>query len=348
MKLKRKTILFAALASALLFSLLFLSSTVVVRDGFNKVEQGLLLKDINRISSALIERKRALELKSSDWAKWDDLYKFISNPGQEFIDANLKENTIIDLQLNFMLFINKDDSIIYSSMHTDSVPSALINTEFSDTLINTYRLTRFLSSSAITSGIITYKDIPVLLVARPVLRSDGSGEPNGALIFGIFFRKKEKEHLSELAYITFDILPVTSPRLPEDMRNALLKISDASPVHLNVINKDKIAGYRVINDIVNHPGLVMKITMERVIAKRAQTTLHFLHYLFLIIGIIYCVVFTIIMEKVVTSRITKVNNDVNKISSSGNHTLRVSCDGNDELATAVQINQFHAGISRKT
>ncbi|MBN1604925.1 MAG: Hpt domain-containing protein [Chitinispirillaceae bacterium] len=332
MKLKRKTILFAALASILLFSLLFLSSMVVIRDGFNKVEQGLIQKDINRVSSVLNEMKRTLEIKSSDWAKWDDLYNFVSNPSREFTDANLKDNTIIDLHLNFMLFTNNKDSIIYSSVYTDSAPPAPVSTELSDTLINTYKLTRFLSSSAITSGIITYKDVPVLLVARPVLRSDGSGKPNGTLIFGIFIKNKEKKHLSELANITLDILPITSPRLPEDMKNALLKISDSHPVYLNIINKDKIAGYRVINNIVNHPGLVLKITMERIIAKRAQTTIQFLHHLFLIIGIIYCVFFTIIMEKIVTSRITKVNNDVNKISSSGNHTLRVSCDGKDELA----------------
>lgn len=333
MKLKRKTILFTALASILLFLLLFFSSMVVIRDGFNKVEQGLIQKDINRIRSALNEMKRALEIKSSDWAKWDDLYNFISNPSQEFTDANLKENTMIDLHLNFMLFINNNDSIIYSSLYTDSThPPTPVGTEFSDTLINTYKLTRFSSSSEITGGIITYKDIPGLLVARPVLRSDGSGEPNGTLIFGNFIRDEEKKYLSELANITFDIIPVTSPRLPEDMKNSLLKISDAHQEYLNVINKDKIAGYRVINDIVNNPGLVMKITMERIIAKRAQTTIQFLHHLFLIIGIIYCVVFTIIMEKIVTSRITKVNSDVNKISLSGNHTLRVSCDGKDELA----------------
>jgi signal transduction histidine kinase/HAMP domain-containing protein len=115
------------------------------------------------------------------------------------------------------------------------------------------------------------------------------------------------------------------------MKMAMYEISDKMPVALKIINKDQIAGYSVINDVVNLPQLILKICMERVIAKRANITILFLHLILLIVGIIYCVFFSLLMEKTVTARIASLNNDVKKISQGGDPALRVSCKGKDEL-----------------
>jgi signal transduction histidine kinase len=168
-------------------------------------------------------------------------------------------------------------------------------------------------------------------VSRPIVKSTGSGESNGALIFGIFLGQKELEHLISLANVQFELIPVISSRLPDDMKMAMYEISDDVPVALKIINKDQIAGYTVINDIANLPQLVLKISMERVIAKKANNTILFLHLILLIVGIIYCVFFSVIMEKTVTARIASLNTDVNKISHGEDPALRVSCKGNDEL-----------------
>jgi sensor domain CHASE-containing protein/HPt (histidine-containing phosphotransfer) domain-containing protein len=333
MKLQRKTILFTALASIVLFVFLFLSSLFIVRDGFNLVEESLTQKNIARVTSALDEIRRSLEIKSSDWAKWDDLYNFITTPNQNFINVNLNENTLSDLHLNFVLFIDNRDSIIYSSLYTDSTqyPNP-VTTDLADILINTYKLSHFSSTKDVRNGIIIFKDIPCAVVARPILRTDGSGTSNGTLIFGIFIASNELEHLSTVTSELFELVPVTSPRLTNDMKTALLEITKDVPVFLRIISNDQIAGYAIIKDIVGLQKLILKVTAERIIAKRAKSTIHFLHTLFLIIGIIYCIFFTIIMGKIVTARISKLNTDVNKISSSGNHTLRVFCSGNDELS----------------
>jgi sensor domain CHASE-containing protein/signal transduction histidine kinase len=332
MKLRRKAVLFTAIGSIILFIALSVGSVFVVRNGFKIIEDALARKNISRVISTIDEKKRSLMIKSADWAKWDDLYYFVNSHDSGFIKTNLNDNTISDLQLNLMYFIDTRDSIVYNSVYQDStqLPDQFTD-ELSYELIHTYKLTRDTSRNAITSGIIVFKNSPCMLISRPILKSDGTGSSHGTLIFGIFIDKSEITRLIQIANVQFEIRPATSDDLPDDMRAALFEISNLQPMPLKVLSSDYLAGYAMINDILNLPQLVLKITMERVISKQANATITFLHAMFLIIGIIYCIFFTIIMEKTVTSKITRLNNEVDKITSSGNQNLRVSCTGNDEL-----------------
>jgi sensor domain CHASE-containing protein/signal transduction histidine kinase len=332
MKLRKKAVLFTAIGSIILFIALSVGSVFVVRNGFKIIEDNLARKNISRVISTIGEKERSLVIKSADWAKWDDLYDFVNNYDSEFVTTNLNGNTISDLQLNFMYFIDTRDSIVYKSIYdnTTSLPDQFAD-ELSQELLQTYKLTRSTSSNDIKSGIVVFKNILCLLVSRPILKSDGSGSSHGTLIFGIFLDQSEINRLIQIANVQFEIRPATSDSLPDDMRDAQLEISNLLPMPLKVLNRDFLAGYATINDIQNQPKLVLKITMERAISKQANATITFLHAMFLIIGIIYCIFFTIIIEKTVTSKITILNNEVDKITSSGDQNLRVTCTGNDEL-----------------
>lgn len=331
MKLRKKATLYTAIGSMILFIVLSVSSVFVIRDGFKIIEDDLARKNISRVVSAIDEKKQTLIIKSSDWAKWDDLYNFINTHDSEFIKTNLNDNTITDLQLNLMLFVNTNDSIIYRSVYHDAPRSDEFANELTHELLHTYRLTSRTSKGTITSGIIVFRDSPCLIVSRPILKSDGTGISHGSLIFGIFFDNNELEHLVRIANVQFEIKPAMTDKLPEDIREALLKISNAQPMPLKVISRDYLAGYATINDILNLPQFVIKTTMERVISKQATKTIAFLHSLLLIIGIIYCIFFTIIMEKTVTSKISRLNNEVDKITSNSDQSLRVTSTGHDEL-----------------
>ncbi len=332
MKLQRKAILFTAIGSVVLFITLSVGSVFVVRKGFSIIENDLARKNISRVIAAIEEKERTLVIKSSDWAKWDDLYNFVDDQNSDFIKTNLNDNTITDLQLNLMYFIDTLDSIVYKRVYQNTIPfTDRFVDELSHELIRTYKLTRNTTSHDITSGLIVFKNIPCMLVSRPILQSDGSGCSHGTLIFGIFIDQVEMNHLIRISNVQFEIKPATSDNLPEDMRDALFQFSNVQPMPLKILSNDYLAGYAAINDILNLPRLVMKITMQRVISKQANATITFLHTLFLIIGIIYCILFTIIMEKTVTSKISRLNYEVDKITSSGDQNLRVTCSGNDEL-----------------
>lgn len=332
MKLRRKAVLFTAAGSVILFIAIAVCSVFVVRNGFKIIEDDLARKNISRVISAIDEKKRSLVTQSSDWAKWDDLYNFINTSDSAFVKSNLTENIISDLHLNMMLFFDNRDSVIYSSIcqNTKPIPANLAG-ELIHELIYTYKFTHHTSTKDISKGIVVFRNSPCILVARPIIHSDCTGPSNGTLIFGIFIDRNEIDNLTRISNVQFDIRPATSDNLPEDMRDALFQISTAEPILLKALNKNNLAGYAIINDVLNLPSLMLKMNMERVISKQANATIAFLHAMFLIIGIIYCVFFTFIMEKTVTSKITTLNNEIDKITSSGDQNLRVTSTGNDEL-----------------
>ena len=53
----------------------------------------------------------------NDWGHWDDTYHFVETRNAEYIRYNLAESTLANLSLNFMIFMNSADEIIYQQYY---------------------------------------------------------------------------------------------------------------------------------------------------------------------------------------------------------------------------------------
>lgn len=76
------------------------------------VDQTLLRHqlDFRAIESALVSEQKNLSLLVYDWAKWDDLYKYIEDHNTKFEKSNIAGSILGDLNLNGIYFFqNKED-----------------------------------------------------------------------------------------------------------------------------------------------------------------------------------------------------------------------------------------------
>ena len=62
---------------------------------------------------AFSENSTNLSVKIIDWSKWDDTYAFIVGRNKSYIESNLQDQSIGDLKLNYMFFINNADQFVF-------------------------------------------------------------------------------------------------------------------------------------------------------------------------------------------------------------------------------------------
>lgn len=77
------------------------------------VDQTLLRHqlDFRAIESALVSEQKNLSLLVYDWAKWDDLYKYIEDHNTEFERSNIAGSILGDLNLNGIYFFQNKENL---------------------------------------------------------------------------------------------------------------------------------------------------------------------------------------------------------------------------------------------
>lgn len=331
MKLRGKTLFIVSSTLVVLLIILYSVSVRVLMNGFSKVELTSVEKDIKRIQDAFAEKIENLSIKAADWSKWDDTYKFIQDNNKEYISSNLTDQSLADLKLNIMLFVDKDRKIVFSrgfDTHESqqiTIPANTIKEILSDDMLVNHQ-----SEKSVTTGIIMLPEGPLTIVSRPILTSEGKGPINGSVIFGRYLDSSEVNNLAQVTHLVFSVSKY-SDNLGPDMKEASKHLSTKSSF-IQPLNEKVIAGYTSFTDIHGKPALLAKIEIPRDVYQQGKLTMIYLISSILFAGIIFGIVIIVLLEMNVLSRVTNLDNDVNIIGKSGDHSKRVNFKGKDELS----------------
>src|SRR6185436_19609582 len=128
MSLRRKNLI--AIVSTLIGLLLVLfgvSQFIILRQ-FDEQQQDAVRLNMDRAMIALDGELDNLSSITSDWAYWDDTYQFVQNHNQTYLDSKLTDDTLENLDLDFMLFADHQGQTIYLKMRQEdeaSLPATL-------------------------------------------------------------------------------------------------------------------------------------------------------------------------------------------------------------------------------
>lgn len=250
--------------------------------GFSKIENSIIIQNINSTLTALNKETSNLESTNKDWAHWDDTYAFIKNPNWEYIKNNILNDTLGDLKLNFVVFINMNNEIVYSkgfnlvNNREEEVPSYII-----DCLTSNPYIIRHTNVQSNIKGIVTTSQTPIIISSLPIITSSKQGPIKGTLIMGKYLDYEFISQLSKIIDLPLTFCSINNFNFPIDYNRTIV---------VKPLNEDSIAGYTVINDIKGNPSLILTISSERQIYKYAKTS----KFYFTLSLFTSCLVFSII------------------------------------------------------
>ncbi|MEA3340371.1 MAG: PAS domain S-box protein [Chloroflexota bacterium] len=351
--MRKRTLITIGATFASLVLMLYFISRIILMESFTELEERYVRRDVERAQSALSNELAALDTLLFDWAAWDDTYTFIKDVDEKYIESNLVDETFTGYRLNLILFVNSSGQIVFGKgfdLYSDE--EMPVSPSLQEHLTKAALLRHPDVESSIT-GIVLLSEGPLLIASRPILTSEEEGPIRGTMLMGRYLTPREVERLAQAFHISLDIYRFDDAWMPSDFRAAYSSLSAAtsSPqeasVFIQPLSAESIAGYTLLKDIYGEPALVLGVDMPRDIYQRGQTSMLYLIFLLLFGGMASTGMASWMVDKILISRLVRLNADVNSIGASGDLEERVSTTGSDELSSLVNgINGMLAALKQ--
>lgn len=336
MSLRQKTIIIIGLTFLGLMALLYTLSRLIVLTGFRELEEKSTAQNVSRATNAIYDELVGLDSTAHDWASWDETYTFVDGANDAYIEDNLTDSALLALRLNLMLFIDPSGQVVFGKavdlleQQEAPVPQSLLAQLSPDNPL----LHSDLNSGV--SGLILLPEAPILVASRPILTNEDQGPSRGTLIIGRYLDGSEIQSLAELAHLSLHLDRFDAPHLPHHVQSARTALAAKKDVFIQPLDSQIIAGYGLLTDIKGEPILIVRVEMPREIYQQGQSSIAYFMGSLLAAGLIFGATSLFLLEKQVLSRLTRLNQCVTQIGTSGDPTARIPVTAQDELSQLAQ------------
>jgi sensor domain CHASE-containing protein len=341
MSLRRKNLI--AIISTLIGLLLVLSivSQFIILRQFDEQQKQTIQADVGRAVNALTQQLDNLASVSSDWAYWDATYQFVLDGNQDYIDANLYDDSVTNLHLDFMLYVNSQGKSFYLKLvdHSDQA----FDVDTGTLKIQPADMKTLLSMSTpkqLNQGIIFVGPHPAVVASRHILNSGMAGTPHGVLIIGRYLNPALLDQISQQTQLKVSITPWGSAQTATDFAGAKTALAMPTNDSFFYWQANHMAyGYTVLNDINNQPLLILEVQTLNNIYQAGQQAVLYILLMLLMVGLVFGFVIIWLVERIVISRLAYMDHRISEISHSNDLSARIAMHGDDELTRlAATIN----------
>ena len=341
MTLRVRTALAVLTACTVAVVVLYFTLQGILAARFTMLERQKANQDLGRASNALNQDIASIEMVVGDWASWDDTYRFVQDGNDEYITSNLGASTLINLSINFVVFVDPAGQIIYSkAVDLSSEMESPLPTGLAQYVTGEGLLARHASETSSVAGLLVLPEHPTLVASQPILTSQKEGPIAGSLVMGRYLGSEEVQKLSEVTDLSLELHRVDESNLPTDFQVAQSSLSEEEASLVRLLDSKTVAAYMLLTDIYGSPAFVLRVDEPREIYAEGQHTAQYVLYLLLGFGLLLSVLFIFEIDRLVLSRLRRLSTSVEAVGKSRDLSARVSLGGKDELtAVAEAINR---------
>ncbi|NLE05392.1 MAG: hypothetical protein GX638_11420, partial [Crenarchaeota archaeon] len=262
MRIRKKILITISVVSVLVFSITYLIGFKLFLPSFLTLENQETEKRVTQLANVLSKDLSNLNEKASDWSRWDDTYQFVQDHNEEYILANMMNETFDALKVNFMIFVDSGGQIVYSKNYDFSKMSYLPDFEdICSAIMIVPDFWNFSHKENEMKGIFFLANESIFLVAKPILTSFSEGPPSGTLIIGKYLNLAELNSLSEIIGYTVSISNITN--VNQVKFGTALNSSNDTVIFTDPLNENMFAGYLLLKDNISNSVVLLQIDITR-------------------------------------------------------------------------------------
>ena len=359
MKLRKKTLLIIGAALSSLLVALYVTASIVLDNNFHQLEvesvHQEVMRAVNGLNQELVDleklaghqaqsKNRGAVVNPSnlpsapsddfevDWERIPvDLFLLLNREGEIVASLGFDHTSQREIPIpeGFQPALTAEDGLLSKLLteKTQAVPqfnfsllTSLTEKDAADSLISTSGV----------GGLLILPESNWLIAAEPIFTAN-STDLQGVVVFGRNFNHVLTT-LSQNRQLSLLIKPLNpetfSAETPEE-------------IVVKPLNSSTLGGYTILRDINGKKNLLLEVKVNRIFSKAAEDSQYHLILAVLLIGAIFGGITLFVLEKLVLSRLSDLNNQVSNINNSGDLSLQISISGEDELANLAEtINQM--------
>jgi PAS domain S-box-containing protein len=336
MPLRLKVLLSLAGTAVILMAALHVIVERTLLPRFARIEEQKAINSIEQVDRALQQRIDNIDVKVSDWARWDDARDFVLGSMPDFQQRNVQPNTPLEMNLSV---------IVYTDLQGDprltvaADPDARAVADVDAALLAHLKPGALLDSSGlpkVRKGILSLPGGLLMFAAKPVTSTDNTADPVGVCFFGRYLSQSE-----------LDVI-VTATGLPA----MIAPIDDASRVSsidktpsITLESDDRLDVRLLRHDAYQRPAAVVSLALPRDVYGEGVATISVLTWQSLGTAALLGTMTFLLFETLVLSRISRFSTQLRSIADTTDLSCRVSVGGSDEVARLSRpVNQLLASI----
>ena len=203
----------------------YLVLMIYVRPAFETLEYQQAVENRSRVQSILDNEIRVLNATNIEYSLWDGTYDFLTGKNPDYVDANLDAEYFASIGLNVVVLANQQGEVVWSSYFDSELaamnPDGLLHAPLGPDHI----LIKTTTTAAKVEGFFHTKLGLALVVARPIVHTDGSGPVVGSFITATILDRKKIADLSNLLSVDMKLFGIDSEHLAKQKINDLTYIS---------------------------------------------------------------------------------------------------------------------------
>ncbi len=281
--------------------------------GYGNLEELEARSSMLRALALIEDDLDQLNILVRDWASWDDTYEFLLSGTTDYAASNLGEDTFESLGLSAIVFLDVRGAGIFSWTE-DGVHAA------DDFAARMEPFSRELPVDRI-SGLLRAGDGLHLAVARPVLRSDGSGPGAGLLMMARPLNSARLDRYGRLLGLSVSLDAGGGPaKGPEELRTT----------------EERITVTRPLPDIGGASVAALAVSASRGIYRYGSESLvYYLGTVAAAMGAVALAAF-LILEALVFRSVRSIGTQLNRIASGAYPDARLTVPGGDEVGAMAE------------
>ncbi|MCA9358933.1 hypothetical protein KC926_01870 [Candidatus Kaiserbacteria bacterium] len=334
----RTRIIISIFATAMFLGAAIMGVTsIILLSSYDEIENDNIIRDLSRADAAINNSLTHLGVSLIDWSHWDDTYIFAQDSNPEYIEANLDDSTLVNLNINLIIYLNSHNQVIYAKA-VDFESGEEVNSENIIKQIMSYdKFYIHTSPNEVDTGMIALDEGILMVASSPILDSEEDMPPTGSLIFGRYVDEEKIDDFRDLTQLSLSIFPLNESELPLDVETAKTNLEQGQEHFIIDTDKKTISGYLTLENIDNKPIGILRVDNSRDIYNNGIKTLHIFIITITISILLITVVVGYLFEKLLITRFTSLTKQVKEISQTNNLSLRVKAEKLDEIGNFATV-----------
>ncbi len=335
MTIRQKTLTTLACTLVALVGVLYGVLSGVIGAGFGAVEQRDARLNMARVQEAWAAPLQNMAEKLSDWAVWDDTYRFVLDRNEAYVQANQTGAPFMGMKIDLMMFIGTDGVPVRTMAWNraddaeTAPPQGVIDAHFGPGSPNIAHD----SLDSVKNGVVfTDGAQPMLFCSMPILDSNGEGPSHGTLLFGAWFDAERQQKMENLTKLDLAFAVEGERGEPGDFAAAASGLGAAGSIVLREASDRTISGYTRFADVYGKRHLVVRADIPREVHAQATATLRWLLLALVVVSLAFSGVIVTLLERLVLKRVTRLAAGVSHITESFDFSGRVDSSGTDEIS----------------
>lgn len=331
--------LFSALALGAFLAVVFLVSRFALLNGFARLESESSRENIHHLQNGLQNEQSQLEIMARDYAQWDQTYQFMETRNSDYVRTELTSDTFKIIHINLFVLFDVDGQIVMSKSTGGWTPSAQ-----DLQAIGAAQKARVGSARNVPIKGVLDIDGRLLLVAyQPILTSQGSGKPRGTLVMAREFDQRVISSLARSIGFPVWLEPGGAISTTDGSEVVWTDGTNSSRIESDATMLD----YVVVRDLYGKPDRLLVGRTTRLLYLEGKKQSRLFWGLLMLAGGVYCGVLFFFVDEVLVTRISRLSNEVAKITVSGDLSLRLNPGGSDELSRLARgVNSMLGAIQK--